>query len=69
MEGLSSGLKHRGSVDSAVCWPEVPGDTRVLAWQLRDYEAHWLVEVRIPGGSAGLVDEALDALLPAFVFE
>ncbi|MEC7240216.1 MAG: hypothetical protein VXW32_03170 [Myxococcota bacterium] len=69
VEGLSSGLKHRGVVETAVCWPEVPGDSRILAWRLRDYEEVWLIEVRVPGGSAGLVEEALDTLMPNLAFE
>jgi hypothetical protein len=69
VSGLSSGLKHRGEVDSAVCWPEIPGDSRLLAWRLLDYEEQWVVEAKIPGGSAGLVDEALDALLPSIAFD
>ena len=69
VEGISSGLKHRGQVDSAVCWPEVPGDSRHLGWHLSLEEQHWLIEVKVPGGRAGLVDEALDALLPSLSFE
>ena len=69
VNGLSSGLKHRGAIDSAVCWPDVPGDSRLLAWRFASNQSGWLVEAKIPGGSAGLVDEALDALLPSLSFE
>ena len=69
VDGLSSGLKHRGAIDSAVCWPDVPGDSRLLAWRLTSTHFAWLVEAKIPGGSAGLVDEALDGLLPRLSFE
>ena len=67
--GLYSGLKHGGAVESATCWPEIPGDSRRIAWRLEDSRQFWLVEVEVPGGAAGIVDEALELLMPGIDFE
>ena len=68
-KGMYTGLKHAGEVIFSSCWPAVPGDARRLAWQLHAGGGHWIVEVEVPGGQAGLVDEALELVLPGVMLD
>jgi len=66
--GAYSGLRVSGALAFASCWPNIPGGERRAAWRFEGRGGFWLVEARIPGGRAGLAEEAIEGALPEFQF-
>jgi hypothetical protein len=66
--GISSGLRIGTQPFFANCWPKVPGAGKRIGWRFEQNEGWWLVEAKIPGGHAGVGDQALEALLPGMRF-